>query len=44
MAHLLYRFGEAALRPRMQGKTLLPPLISFANAMKLREEFSQEGV
>lgn len=43
MAHLLYRFGAAALQARRQGDKLLPPMIAFKDAMLLREQFYAEG-
>lgn len=43
MAHLLYRYGVAALMARQEGAKLLPPLLSFTDAMRLREQFYAEG-
>ncbi|GIL91732.1 hypothetical protein Vretimale_14861 [Volvox reticuliferus] len=43
MAHLLHRFGAKALLPRKKGDKILPPLISFENALKLREQFYAIG-
>ena len=43
MAHILYRLGEAALKPRRQGGKLLPPIIGVAEAMRLREQSYREG-
>mmetsp|Transcript_5431 Transcript_5431/g.14665 ORF Transcript_5431/g.14665 Transcript_5431/m.14665 type:complete len:136 (-) Transcript_5431:790-1197(-) len=43
MAHLLWKFGEAALKPSQNGNKLLPPLVSFSQAMKLRSQFYKEG-
>lgn len=42
MAHILFKLGEAALRPRQAADKLLPPLISFDEAMKLRAQFYKE--
>jgi hypothetical protein len=43
MAHLLWKFGEAALKPYQSGSKVLPPLISFQQAMQLRTKLSEEG-
>jgi hypothetical protein len=45
MAHLLWKLGEAALKPRMakSGGKLLPPLVSFEEAMRLREQVYAHG-
>lgn len=42
-AHLLYKLGEAALKPFQSGSKVLPPLVSYAQAMRLREQFYKEG-
>jgi hypothetical protein len=44
MAHLLRRLGEAALRPRHVNGELLPPLLTFQDALKLREQFYRDGL
>lgn len=44
MAHLLHRLGAKALLPRQApGGQALPPLISFQQALKLREKFYAIG-
>lgn len=43
MAHYLSRFGAAALRPRQGNGIILPPLIQFHDALKLREQFYAAG-
>jgi len=42
-AHLLWKFGEAALKPSQSGNKLLPPILSFSQAMKLRTQFAKNG-
>lgn len=43
MAHLLYRYGVAALMARREGAKVLPPMLSFTDAMRLREQFYADG-
>lgn len=43
MAHLLWKFGAEALKPRNLNGKVLPPLLSHAEAMKLREKFYAQG-
>jgi hypothetical protein len=40
--NILYQLGAAALKPRRSGDKLLPPIISYGQAMKLREQMYAE--
>mmetsp|Transcript_7103 Transcript_7103/g.15565 ORF Transcript_7103/g.15565 Transcript_7103/m.15565 type:complete len:137 (-) Transcript_7103:738-1148(-) len=44
MAHLLRRFGVAALKPREADGKLIPAMITFREAMRLREQFYRDGL